>query len=79
MILRRLFLEGARRLAANPALRRKAVDTAETVYRRAAPKVENAGRHLAESFRDTEAEGNPLDDPIGFAKRFKNKLLPPEE
>ncbi len=78
MVLRRLLFEAARRLAENPEVRRKAADTVETAYRKAAPKVENAGRHVAETLKETAAEGSALDDPVGFARRFGKRLLPPE-
>lgn len=79
MIVRRLLMEAARRLAQNPEVRQKATDAAGTAYRAAAPKVENAGRHISESFRETTGEGSVMDDPVGFAKRFKKRLLPPED
>lgn len=89
MIARRLLMAAAKRLAENPEVRRKAGEVAETAYqtakpkvedayRRTRPKVENAGRHVAESWQETKGEGEFLDDPIGFAKRFRNRLLPPE-
>jgi hypothetical protein len=79
MLVRKLLFEAARRLAQNPEIRQKATDAASTAYRHAAPKVENAGRHISESFRETAGEGSVLDDPVGFAKRFKKRLLPPED
>ena len=78
MFMRRLVLGAARRLAADPEIRRKAAVVAGTAYRKAAPKLENAGRHVAESLKETTAEGSALDDPLGFAKRFHKRLLPPE-
>jgi hypothetical protein len=78
MITRRLIMAAARRLASDPVLRREASKTAGTLYRKAAPTAASAGRHLADSFRETRAEADPLDDPVGFAKRLKRKLLPPE-
>ena len=78
-LIGRLMMEAARRAAANPEVREKAARVAEEAYRVAKPKVENVGRHIAESFRETKGEANLSDDPIGFAKRFKNRLLPPEE
>lgn len=79
MIGRRLLMLAARRLAENPEVRAKAAEAAGTAYRKAAPKVENASRHVAETFREARAEADPLDDPVGFAKRFRKRLLPPEE
>ena len=77
MIGRRLLFMAARRLAEDPKVRRKAAETAETAWSKTAPKVENAGRHVAETFRDTRAEVDLLDDPLNFARRFRRKLLPP--
>lgn len=76
-ILRRLLLEAGRRAAANPEVRRTAARVAGEMYGKVAPKVENAGRHVAESARETAAEGRFTDDPVGFARRFRNRLLPP--
>ena len=78
MIARRLILAAARRLASDPELRRQASKAARTLYRKAAPTAVSASRHVTNSFRETRAEANPLDDPVGFAKRLKRKLLPPE-
>lgn len=76
MILRRLLFEAGRRLAERPEVRRKITDLAEYTYRNAAPKVENASKHVAESFQKTKDEANPLEDPVGFARKFKNRLFP---
>ena len=79
MIGRRLLLMAARRLAQDPRVRQKAAETAEAAWSTTAPKVENAGRHVAETFRETREELDPLDDPLGFARRFRARLLPPDE
>ena len=79
MIIRKLLFHAARRLAQNPEIRQKVGEAADNAYQKAAPKVENAGRHISESFKETTREGGIVDDPLGFAKRFKNKLLPPED
>ena len=79
MILRRLLLEAGRRLAERPEVRQKIADVAESAYQRAAPKVENASKHVAESFQETKRQTDPLADPIGFARKFKNRLLPPQD
>ena len=78
MLAKRLMIEAARRMAQNPEVRRIASEAAEAAYRKAAPKVGNAGRHVAETFRETSADGSPLADPVGFAKRFRQRLMPPE-
>lgn len=78
-ILRRLLLEAGRRAAQDPEVRRKAARMAGEVYGRLAPKVENAGRHVLESARETSAEGRFSDDPLGFARRLRSRLLPPSD
>jgi alkylation response protein AidB-like acyl-CoA dehydrogenase len=78
MIVRRLFLEAARRIAQNPEVQHKAADMAAQVYVKARPKLENAGRHLSESARDAAAEHDPLKDPLGFARSLKKRAFPPE-
>ncbi len=79
MVIRKLLFEAARRLAQNPEVRQKVGEVADNAYQKAAPKVENAGRHISESFKEAASEGGIVDDPLDFAKRFKNKLLPPED
>ncbi len=79
MIGRRLLMLAARRLAEDPRVRQKAAETAEAAWNSTAPKVENAGRHVAETFRETREEVDLLDDPVGFARRFRSRLLPPEK
>lgn len=78
-LLRRLLMEAGRRAAQNPELRRGAARIAGEVYGKVAPTVENAGRHVVETARRTASEGRVTDDPIGFARRFRDKLLPPED
>lgn len=78
-LLRRLLMEAGRRAAQNPELRRGAARIAGEVYGKVAPTVENAGRHVVETARRTSAEGRVTDDPLGFARRFRDKLLPPED
>lgn len=78
-ILSRLLLEAGRRAAQNPELRRTAARVAGEMYGKVAPKVENAGRHVLESARETVAEGRLADDPLGFARRLRDRLLPPED
>lgn len=78
-ILRRLLFEAGRRAAQNPEVRRTAARVAGEVYGKVAPRVENAGRHVLESTRETAAEGRLSDDPLGFARRLRSRLLPPED
>lgn len=77
-LLRRLLIEAGRRAAANPELRRGAARVAGEVYGKVAPRIENAGRHVVETARETSAEVRPTEDPLGFARRFRDRLLPPE-
>ncbi|EDP65917.1 hypothetical protein BAL199_03794 [alpha proteobacterium BAL199] len=78
-LLRRLLLEAGRRAAQNPELRRGAARIAGEVYGKVAPKIENAGRHVVETARQTSSEVRATDDPLGFARRFRDRLLPPED
>lgn len=78
-ILRRLLFEAGRRAAQNPELRRTAARMAGEVYGKVAPRVENAGRHVLETARETASEGRFADDPLGYARRFRDRLLPPED
>lgn len=78
-LLRRLLMEAGRRAAENPELRRNVARVAGELYGKVAPKIENAGRHVVETARETSAEVRPADDPLGFARRFRDRLLPPED
>lgn len=78
-LIRRLLMEGARRAASDPEIRRRAAQVAGEAYGKVRPKLENAGRHLAETARETAGEVKPGDDPIGFARRFRQRLLPPDD
>ncbi|SDF39778.1 MULTISPECIES: hypothetical protein [Thalassobaculum] len=75
----RLAREAVRRAASDPRLRAKAAEIAGEAARRARPTVENAGRHIVETARETSSSGSFADDPIGYARRFRAKLLPPED
>ncbi|MDF1794187.1 MAG: hypothetical protein P1U88_19900 [Thalassobaculaceae bacterium] len=77
-LLSRLVTEAARRVAQDPRLRAKAAEVAGEAARRARPKIENAGRHIAETARETADGGRFADDPLGYALRFRDKLLPPD-
>lgn len=78
-LLRRLLTEAGRRAAQNPELRRAAARAAGEVYGKVAPKVENAGRHVVETAREASSEGGFTDDPLGYARRFRDRLLPPDD
>jgi len=78
-ILHRLLLEAGRRAAQNPEVRRTAARVAGEVYGKVAPKVENAGRHMLETAKETASEGRFSDDPVGYARRFRDRLLPPDD
>lgn len=78
-LLTRLLTEAARRAAQDPRVRAKATEVAAEAARRARPKIENAGRHIVETARETSTDGSFADDPIGYARRFRDKLLPPED
>ena len=78
-LLRRLLIEAGRRAAQNPELRRGAARIAGEVYGAVAPKIENAGRHVVETAREASTEVRPGEDPLGFARRFRDRLLPPAD
>lgn len=78
-LLRRLLMEAGRRAAQNPELRRSAARVAGELYGKVAPTLESAGRHVVETARETSAEIRPGDDPLGFARRFRDRLLPPDD
>ena len=78
-LLTRLVTEAARRAAQDPRLRAKAAEVVGEAARRARPAVENAGRHVMETARETSDGGRFADDPLGYARRFRDKLLPPED
>lgn len=78
-ILHRLLLEAGRRAAQNPEVRRTAARVAGEVYGKVAPKVESAGRHMLETAKETASEGRFADDPLGYARRFRDRLLPPDD
>ena len=75
----RLAREAVRRAASDPRVRAKATEIAGEAARRAKPTVENAGRHIIETARETSSGGSFADDPLGYAKRFRSKLLPPDD
>jgi len=78
-LLTRMLAEAARRAAQDPRVRREAARIAGEAYGKVRPTLENAGRHVVESVRETASEVRPADDPLGFARRFRDRLLPPED
>ena len=78
-LLTRLVAEAARRAAQDPRVRAKAAEVAGEAARRARPKIENAGRHIIETAREASTDGHFTDDPLGYARRFRDKLLPPDD
>jgi hypothetical protein len=79
MIVRRLLWEAGKRLAQNPEVRARATEIATDVADRARPKLESAGRHVSEIWRETTAEIDPRENPREFARRLKQRLLPPDD
>ena len=75
-LIARLAREAVRRASQDPRVRAKATEIAGEAVRRARPMVENAGKHIAETARETSNGGRFADDPVGYAKRFRNRLLP---
>lgn len=75
----RLITEAARRAAQDPRIRAKAVEVAGEAARIVRPKLENAGRHIVETARETSGDGSFTDDPLGYARRFRDRLLPPDD
>ncbi|NQW10449.1 MAG: hypothetical protein HQ481_11285 [Alphaproteobacteria bacterium] len=77
-LLGRFLGQAVRRAAQDPRIRAKATELAGEAYRRAKPAIENAGRHVVETARETAAEVRPGDNPLEYAKRFHERLLPPD-
>lgn len=78
-VLGRLLGHAVRRAAQDPRVRAKATELAGEAYRRAKPTLENAGRHVVETARETAGEVKPAEKPLEYAKRFRDRLLPPED
>ena len=76
MVIKSLLWQAARRVAQNPEVQRKAAEVASSAWEKARPKVENAGRHVAETLRETADEVDVKKSPVTFAKAFRNRLLP---
>ncbi len=76
MVIKSLLWHAARRVAQNPDVQRKAAEVASAAWNKARPKVENAGRHVAESLRETVDEVDVKKEPVTFAKNLRNRLLP---
>ena len=66
-LIRSFLINAARKVAADPRARAKA---AEVVEREVQPKVSAARDEL----RDLAAQANPLEDPLGFAKKLKARV-----
>lgn len=66
-LLRGLIWTAAKRLAADPRVRQ----TAAEAVQRARPRVEAAAREVRAIVR----EGSPLDDPGGFARKLRDRVL----
>ena len=66
LILRRMLLMGARRIATDPHLRQKVKDGAA----RARPVIERS----AQSVKSAASEVSPLKDPRGFADALRRRL-----
>ncbi|MFX4223960.1 MAG: hypothetical protein ACMVO3_25175 [Thalassobaculum sp.] len=78
-LLTRLVAEAARRAAQDPRLRAKAAELAGEAARRARPTVENAGRHIVETAREHRVRDVSQTITLGYARRFRAKLLPPDD
>ncbi len=77
--LRRLLMQAATRLAANPRMRAKAGELyerevkprARAAWDDAKPTVEAAKKDL----REAAAAADPRSDPVGFAKQLKKRFI----
>jgi len=65
-LLRSLLWRAAKTAATDPRVRQGAVDA----YKKARPHADRAARE----FRDTLRETSPLEDPRGFAARYRDRL-----
>lgn len=65
-ILRRLLMEGARRVASDPQLRQKVKEGAQ----RAKPALERSAR----SIKEAATEASPLEDPKRFAAALRRRF-----
>lgn len=62
-LFRNLLISAARRIAANPEVQARAVETYEAEVK---PRLQAAGDEL----RDIAREHDPLADPLSFARRL---------
>lgn len=66
-LLRNLLIGAARRIASNPEVQARAVDTYESQVK---PRLHAAGDEL----RDIARETDPRRDPAGFARRLGARI-----
>lgn len=66
--MKRFLFTLARRAAANPEIRARAIETAQKLR----PHFEQAGREIANAARETD----PRRDPVGFGRRVKDRIFP---
>lgn len=66
LIIRRLLVEGARRVASDPRLREKVKEGAQ----RARPAIERSAR----SVKAAVAEASPIEDPKAFAAALRRRF-----
>ncbi len=79
IFLRRILVEAARRLAADPRLQEKAAQVIDQEIKprlqaaaaRAKPTVDAARADIREAAR----EADPRGDPVGFAKQLKKRFI----
>ena len=81
-ILRRLLIQAAQRVAADPRVRAKA---AEVIQNEVVPRAEEAWRNTKpklaaakDELKDIAREVDPRDDPKAFAAKVKDRFLHPE-
>lgn len=66
-LLRNLLVSAARRIASNPEVQARAVDTYEKSVK---PRISAAREEL----QDLARENDPLKDPGGFARRIRDRV-----
>lgn len=81
-VFRRLLIQAAKQIAANPQVQAKAAEVIETqvkpraeaAWRNTKPKLASAKAEL----EDIAREVDPRDDPKAFAAKVKERFLKPE-
>ena len=81
-VFRRLLIQAAKQIAANPQVQAKAAEVIETqvkpraeaAWRNTKPKLASAKAEL----EDIAREVDPRDDPRAFAAKVKERFLKPE-